>query len=134
MVEYQNDLYNRSVKERSIKIVNFTQGKAYEGGDKDYVYKNGRIYAPVFVGEPLVIFEDSYSLGKDVEWTTDNLIQFENQMTVESFEYLAKTKYCTSCEFASACVSRGLTKMMKTLNVTDCFAPKPAFIQLRQVA
>jgi len=135
MIEYQNDLYNRSVEHDHGKIiVNFTNGKRHEGYDKDYVYKNGRIYAPVFVGEPLVTFEEGYYLDRSVEWNTDNLVEFENRMTVESFEYLPQTQHCATCEFANACVARGLTKLMKTLKVTDCLAPKPAFTFLRQVA
>lgn len=133
IIRFQNDLYDRTVEKRNFKDINFTYGKLHEGGDKDYVYKNGRIYAPVFVGEPLIVFEDSYSLGREIEWTTDNLVHFENQMTVESLEYLEETNECNTCEYANLCVARGLTKLMKTLHVKDCFAPKDAFNRVRQV-
>lgn len=135
MVQYQNSLYDQFVTEDHGKeVVNFTYGKRHEGYDKDYVYKNGKIYAPVFLGEPLVIFEESYALGREVEWNTANLVDFENQMLIESLEYVQQTTHCGSCEFAPACSARGLLKLMKTLNVKECFAPRSAFVELRQVA
>lgn len=132
VVRYQNRLYNEAIQTEASKTnVNFTYGKLHEGFDKDYIYKNGSIYSPVFAGEPLVVFEPDYGLSNDVEWTTASLIDYENDFMVESLEYLERTTQCSSCEFAHVCAGRGILKLMKTLRVTDCFAPKQAFQYIR---
>lgn len=133
IVKYQSRLYDDAIKtDSSIKAVNFTYGKRHEGFDKDYVYRNGKIYGPVFVGEPLIMFEKDYSISNDVEWTTQTLVDYENNLLVESLEYLERTDQCDKCEFAPACVGRGVIKLMKTLRATECLAPKKAFERTRQ--
>lgn len=134
IVKYQNQLYDDAIHtDTSKQVVNFTYGKRHEGFDKDYVYRNGRIYGPVFVGEPLVTFEEDYSIPNDADWTTKTLVDFENQTLVESLLYLDKTKECASCEFAPLCAGRGVIKLMKTLKATECLAPKQAFQQTRSL-
>jgi hypothetical protein len=132
VVKYQNQLYDNAVHTDTSKVaVNFTYGKRHEGFDKDYVYRNGKIYGPVFVGEPLLMFESDYAISNDVEWTAQALVEFENNTLVESLQYLDHTTSCASCEFAAACTGRGVIKLMKTLRTKDCLAPKRAFEQTR---
>ena len=133
IVKYQNTLYNDAIhRDMSKSAVNFTYGKRHEGFDKDYVYRNGSIYAPVFVGEPLLMFEDGYNIPNTQDWTTKTLVDFETATLVESLLYLDQTDSCATCEFAAACAGRGVIKLMKTLKIKECFAPKQAFIETRQ--
>lgn len=125
--KYYNDVYDNAFQTDTSKgSVNFACGKLHEGFDKDYVYRNGNIYAPIFVGEPLVIFEDQYCIPNDADWTTSTLVDFENQTLVDSFQYMPSTKQCSDCEFATLCTSRGVLKLMEILKIRDCMAPKRA--------
>jgi hypothetical protein len=132
-IKYQTRLYNEGISTDSSKRkINFTYGHRHEGFDKDYVYRNGNIYSPVFVGEPLLMFEPEYSIDQSQQWSTNTLIEFENQMLVDSLMYLEKTNECSTCEFAPLCVGRGVIKLMETLREKQCISPKLAFERTRQ--
>lgn len=127
MVNYLNGLYEKAVIKDKSTLVNFNYGKRYEGYDKDYVYKNGNLYSTVFLGEPLIVYEEDSSLGKDSEWNYKTIVEFENQLMLNSLKYMEKTKDCLNCEFAPHCAGRGLLYLMEKLEAVDCLAPRDGF-------
>jgi hypothetical protein len=133
-LKYRNKIFDDAFKTQSgIQTIHFPDGHRHEGFDKDYIYRGGKLYAPVFVGEPLVIFEDEYSIPNNIAWTTETLVNYENNLLVDSLEYMEYTNECSCCEFANLCIGRGVIRLMKTLNLKTCSAPKAAFAYARPI-
>ncbi len=127
LIKYLNLLFEKAVIEEKSQEVNFNYGKRYEGYDKDYVYKNGNLYSTVFLGEPLIVYEDDAGLGADTVWNYNTIVEFENRMMVDSLKYIEKTTECAGCEYASNCVGRGMHYLMEKLDYKDCLAPRAGF-------
>jgi hypothetical protein len=132
-INYLNSFYEDPTLSDSVRqaITLDNYFKPYEGTDKDYVYKMGRIYAPAFVGEPLVVFDEMFAVPANAEWTTSSLIDFENSVIVNQLGYLDSTKECATCEFVNLCISRSLVQTMCMLKSKDCIAPKRALEKAR---
>lgn len=131
-LQYLNELYNNSVSAATRTVINFTYGKPHEGFDKDYVYRNGRLYAPPFIGERLVILDEAFAIEEGAPWTTDTLLRHDAQKMVEQLNYAQQTTECMNCTYTGSCVGRGTLSIMESLGVVDCLAPKKSFNVVRQ--
>lgn len=135
---YYNDLFNQIVDgtPASLTAINFTYGKPHEGTEwrRGLMYRNGKLYFMVYIGELIPIFEDSYAIPNDEVWNMDTYIKYRNKFLVESLNYVSETDDCSSCEFVNHCVSRGTIKVMKTCGVKDCLAPRKAFTRTRDTS
>jgi hypothetical protein len=125
---YYNNLYNNHIKQQSdIGIIDFTYANEHEGHDWDLFYRNGNIYFPPFIGEPLATFHDYFCLGTKEKWTANDLFNLRQEMMIECLDYI-QDKECNDCQFLSMCSARRMPNLMKLLGRADCLAPKTAFI------
>lgn len=126
-LDYYNSLFDRNMREHTdFSIIDFTYANDHEGHDWDLFYRNGQIYFPPFIGEPLAIFHDKFSIGKSNQWSALRLLQLRQELILESIDYTSSIE-CDKCQFLDKCTARRLPNLMKFLGRTDCLAPKKGY-------
>jgi hypothetical protein len=129
-LQYYNSLFEKYiVDQESMTTINFTYANEHEGFNNDLVYRNGKIYHPPFIGDPLTTFHDKFSLGTRETWTSEQYLDFRQGLFTDGLVYSQSTE-CGNCEYLSQCANRRFINMMEVLDRKECLAPKRVF-QLR---
>lgn len=83
------------------------------------LYEDGVYFSP-FIYEQILDTHDSL---KVTDLSADNIMNMHVNLQVDGFEYAAKTKECSDCEYLNACVGRNVLNYMKHKEITDCLFP-----------
>lgn len=92
-----------------------------EGTDWDIFYRDGKLYMTPFILEGLASFDEIFEIAQD--WTFDNLYQYHNDSIVNQLNWADTVDDCKQCRFKLLCAERGVHKLMKITNTSECISP-----------
>lgn len=81
------------------------------------LYTGGKLYWVPFLKDDCPFLEPDFEVPRP--WTMDNLLTIRQEAAEKSIDYLAGTR-CTECPYFSSCVEKGITSIMRRMDIRDC--------------
>lgn len=89
----------------------------WTGTMTNLLYSDGRLYWVPFLKDDCPYLIEEYVVPKP--WTMENVLRVRQESNEASLEFLKDTA-CMSCKYLSSCTEKGVTSIMRVLNITDC--------------
>lgn len=134
LADQLKETFNESIVEGSqAPYLRFSFGKLTDSLlERQFNYRHGKLYVSPYFYERFVGFQDELSVPLN-KYTAQEVEDFENKFMLHQYEYAASTAECSTCDFLSSCVERGVIGLMKIYGFKNCLVAKKALLMVNSV-
>lgn len=100
--------------------------------ERQYNYRNGKLYYSPLLYERFVSFRDSYEVPLKT-FEASEVEDFEMGLQLDQYSRASEKDECSSCPFLASCIDRGVLHMMDTYETKKCLVAKNALLSVNSM-